>query len=67
MPPSEILKRFSNAKAELIEANSCKIIVKIISPAQEILIEHNSIKLSKTKNARKRPKHYNHEYFQNKG
>lgn len=46
MPPSERLKKLENAKAELLEANAYKIIVKITPPAQEISIESNTIRLS---------------------
>lgn len=53
LAPSERLKKLPNAQAELLEANACKIVVKISPPAQEISIHSNTMRLS-NQNKRKR-------------
>ena len=62
LAPSERLKKLPNAQAELLEANTCKIVVKISPPAQEISIHSNTVKLS-NQNKRKRRYFLNLVYF----
>lgn len=60
LKPSERLKLIPDAKAELVEANAYKIIVRITSSAQEIVVQGETERHIKSRVKRKRQR--NHKF-----